>query len=62
MVKKQASEYNGYIDYKSWNEVGKTLLGVKEGIYMHKEIQVEKGPLKRAKLTISYILMFLLVA
>lgn len=29
---------------------------------MHKEVQIEKGPIKRAKLTIGYVLLFLLAA
>lgn len=29
---------------------------------MNSEVQIEKGPLKRAKLTIGYVLLFLLAA
>lgn len=37
-------------------------LGIKEGIRMNTHIPIEKGPIKRAKLTLGYILLLLLAA
>lgn len=38
----------------------KVLIAMKEELLMHTAIQIEKGPINRAKLTLGYVLLLLL--